>query len=958
MKYLKYSRNIVCLVFLFAISNILSIAQKPQVKTYEISEIKGLPFLIEKNQVDYQPVVLKINILIDSCKIVANIEGNDPYPLNLKKGENKIEIPVKAVGVEKAVLIKFESNGMPVELKFVTLKPIKKLTCYLLPHSHTDIGYTEIQTAIEDKQVQNLVKGIEIAKRTASYPTGARFIWNVEVGWAADLYLNRMDEQQKKLFLESVTNGQVSLNGMYLNVLTGLCRPEELSRLFKFSTELAKKCNVTINAAMTSDIPGQTWGTVTAMSQAGIKYFSTAPNYFDRIGDILEKWENKPFYWVSPSGNEKVLVWVPLKGYALSHMINKLTPEFVAKYTHQLDSLQYPYDVTHLRWSGHGDNAEPDAEICEFVKDWSSHYTWPKFIISSTSEAFEAFEKKYGKQLPLVKGDWTPYWEDGAGSSALETGMNRASSDRLSQAEALWAMKNPSGYPSQDFEAAWKKVLLYSEHTWGAWCSVSDPENKMTKEQWDVKQSYATDADKQSRLLLDNSLKNSTSNDGSSSVEIINTNAWERSEVVTIPTNLSTAGDKVTGPDGKPVLSQRLANGDLAIWVSSIAPYSSKKYQILKGKGLKGNKMEIIGNRIGNGKVNVVINPLTGAIQELSAASMNNLNMVDAASGYELNDYAFLDSSRTDHILRASNIKLRVKENGPLIASFLIESDAPGCNKLIREVRLSYGSERVELTNTVDKKRAAISKKPGDWTFAQKGGKESVNFAFPFNVKSGKIRIDVPYGVMEPEKDQIPSACKNWLTLNRWADVSNQETGIALISLDAPLIEVGGITATMLGSQTNPAIWRKHIEPTQTIFSWAINNHWGTNYRAYQEGLITFRYVLLPHKQFKPEEISKTAIGLSQPLLVQQASENKGTYQNLTVNHPGVVVTALKPCDDGKGKMVTLFNSTANGLKFNLLTDNKLIQSIWVSNSGEEKSNKLNGEIGLPAWGTIMLRIE
>ena len=102
--------------------------------------------------------------------------------------------------------------------------------------------------------------------------------------------------------------------------------------------------------------------------------------------------------------------------------------------------------------------------------------------------------------------DWTPYWEDGAGSSALETGMNRASSDRLSQAEALWAMKNPSGYPSQEFEAAWKKVLLYSEHTWGAWCSVSDPENKMTKEQWEIKKSYADDADKLSRQLLDNSL--------------------------------------------------------------------------------------------------------------------------------------------------------------------------------------------------------------------------------------------------------------------------------------------------------------------------------------------------------------------------------------------------------------------------------------------------------------------
>jgi len=225
-------------------------------------------------------------------------------------------------------------------------------------------------------------------------------------------------------------------------------------------------------------------------------------------------------------------------------------------------------------------------------------------------------------------------------------------------------------------------------------------------------------------------------------------------------------------------------------------------------------------------------------------------------------------------------------------------------------------------------------------------------------VKKGNIHVDVPYGVMEPEKDQIPSSCKNWLTLNRWTDVSNQETGIALISLDAPLIEIGGITATMLGSQTDPKVWRKLIEPTQTIFSWALNNHWGTNYRAYQQGLITFRYALLPHKQFRPAEISKYAIGLSQPLLVTVGSENKTGVTNLSVNHPGIIVTAFKPCDDGKGKMVTLFNATSEHLKINLLSNTQVVQPIWQSNSGEEKREKITGEIDMPTLATVMLRIE
>ena len=41
---------------------------------------------------------------------------------------------------------------------------------------------------------------------------------------------------------------------------------------------------------------------------------------------------------------------------------------------------------------------------------------------------------------------------------------------------------------------AWN-VLLYSEHTWGAWWSIGEPARKETREQWAIKQSYAVAAD-------------------------------------------------------------------------------------------------------------------------------------------------------------------------------------------------------------------------------------------------------------------------------------------------------------------------------------------------------------------------------------------------------------------------------------------------------------------------------
>jgi alpha-mannosidase len=288
---------------------------------------------------------------------------------------------------------------------------------------------------------------------------------------------------------------------MYANELTGLCRTEELLQLFRFAGELGRACGVSVNSAMLSDVPGFTWGAVTAMSHAGIRYFSAAPNFFDRIGTFMLEWQDKPFWWLSPSRREKVLVWVPWTGYAMSHVM-KIGPEWVGKYQDRLDSGNFPYDISYIRWSGHGDNAEPDAEICEFVKTWNEQYEWPRFSISSTSDAFSAMERLHGNDLPQFKGDLTPYSEDGAGSSALETGLNRTAADRLTQAEAMAAILAPNSYQPAVFREAWRNILLYSEHTWGAWCSVSDSENTFTTKQWEVKRGFAVNAAKQSEDLL------------------------------------------------------------------------------------------------------------------------------------------------------------------------------------------------------------------------------------------------------------------------------------------------------------------------------------------------------------------------------------------------------------------------------------------------------------------------
>jgi hypothetical protein len=328
-------------------------------------------------------------------------------------------------------------------------------------------------------------------------------------------------------------------------------------------------------------------------------------------------------------------------------------------------------------------------------------------------------------------------------------------------------------------------------------------------------------------------------------------------------------------------------------------------------------------------------------------------NLVDTGSGHAVNEYLYLIGDKVADLKRSGPAKITVKEPGPLVASLLVESDAPGCHKLRQEIRVVAGLDRVELINVVDKRRLVAP------NYFANEGKESVNFAFPFHVPDGQVRLEVPFGVFGPDTDQIPSACKNWFTVNRWADVSGADYGVTWVTLDAPLVQVGGVTATLLNSQANPDIWRKRVGPTQKLYSWPMNNHWGTNYRAYQEGPTVFRFVLRPHRRVDFAEASRLAIGMSQPLLAAGA---RGAHAvgvpRLALDSPDVLVTGLKPSDDGKAIILRLWGAAGKDVRTKILWSEPVPRHVWLSDLSEQPIAEAEGPIPVPAWGVVTLRAD
>jgi alpha-mannosidase len=907
-----------------------------------------------------QPIELTIEHAGTNATVFVRVDHQTVETRVLSPGTHTFNVYVDAVETAQQVLVEYEVAGKS-ESAEVRLEPVRKIQIFILPHSHHDLGYTDLQRSVEEKQVANISKGIELARSTANYPSGARFVWNLEVLWGADLFMRTKTEAERRELISAVKKGWIGLNGMYANELTGLCRPEELLQLFRYGIELGSQCGVPVDSAMISDVPGYTWGTVTAMAHAGIRFFSAAPNYFDRIGTFMVEWQDKPFWWVSPSGNERVLFWVPWTGYAMSHIM-KLDTQWVNKYQARLDEVGFPYQISYIRWSGQGDNAAPDPDICEFVKKWNEEYKWPRLSISTTSEAFSTFEKQHGHQIPEFKGDLTPYWEDGAGSSALETRMNRGAADRLTQATTLSAMLAPEAFRIADFNAAWRNILLYSEHTWGAWNSVSDSENPFVTQQWQVKRQFAVDAENESKSLLGGVLDAYASEGDSSDVDVHNTCSWPRTDVVVISREKSLGKDHVKNERGISMPSQRLSTGELAFLAENVPALGSTRFHLSAAPPhLPAKRVTTLEGVLDNGFVRAKVDRRSGNIVELMSGGSTR-NLVDTSREEAVNQYLYLEGKDVSKLSTSGPVHIAIEDPGPLVATIRIESSAPGCVDLVRRVGLKAYADWVEISNTVNKKRVPLNPRPGEGDpggeFAQHESKESVQFAFPFAVENGQIHLDVPLAGMRPESDQLPGSCKNWLPVGRWIDVANAEYGVTCATLDAPLVEIGSVSATMLGSQTHPEIWRKHIEPTQTFYSWVMNNHWGTNYRAYQDGLVEFRYALRPHSSYDPASASRFAIGLSQPLVSSAGGQRSAMALKLQIDQKDVLLQECKRSRDGKAWIVRLFGISGENRRVSLTWTDSTPIKVWRSDPREHPLERLGTRVDMSGWELVTLRVE
>lgn len=913
-------------------------------------KVVPMPFLLKNGT---QPIALTVLHFGKDQSVKVKINDKENYSYTAKDGINSFDIPVAAVNKEEKVKVRVIMGAKVFMDDYVTLKPVRYRELHLLHHSHTDIGYSDLQPEIVKIHNKNIVDALSMIEKTKSYPEEAKFKWNIESIWAVENFLKVATAEQKEHFVTAVKNGDIFLSALYVNMLTGMSQAEEMFHYTDYAAKLRKEFGFTINSAMISDVPGFAWSTVTALSKGGVRYFSIGSNFMgldhpyrgDRAGHFLKNWGDKPVWWTSPSGQEKVLFWAGAKGYSSWHgmqpgNLNERGPKKIADYLNELSDNQYPYDMVQWRFNIVADNGPIEPNSSDFVKNWNEKYASPKLILNTTEKMFEAFEKKYGNQIPTVKGDLTPYWEDGALSTAEEEGKNRVNSLRLQQLTTLYSMLDPKSYNQESFYQAWRNIIMFHEHTWGAHNSTTDPDAPFVTEQWRIKRQFMLDADSQITDLEKNLLQH-MSDAYSKKVAVFNTSSWSRTGLVLLQTQVE--GKSIKDAKGNILPLQKLSNGKLAFIAKDVPALGTAFYEITNQKApAVSNKFVLGENSLSNGKIEFGWDKSQGSITNLKIVS--DFNYAGEFKKQGLNSYWYVAGLNPQDAQTNEKVQVSVLEKGPVMTVISLVSDAPGATKLERIFSLYSGSDQLLIENVLDKK--AIR------------SKEGVHFGYPFNAELTKTTLDAGYGSMEFLKDQLAGSNMDFLYGRRWVDVSTKDKGIQWMLLESPLVEPNSIIDERKEVVPNHKRWKESEQPASTWFSYAMNNYWHTNYKADQQGVVHFRYALRPHGLVNEVDMEKEATAFTQGLIGMTINPKIELPFNLfELSNSKIVVTSLTPKEDGT-LLMRLFNPEKSPQQTQFIWKGLNPQFIIEPISGEKKSNTAEIQMAPSGVSEFVLKMQ
>jgi hypothetical protein len=540
----------------------------------------------------------------------------------------------------------------------------------------------------------------------------------------------------------------------------------------------------------------------------------------------------------------------------------------------------------------------------------------------------------HADRLPTLRGDWTDYWNFGCASTAREVAINRASRARLFAADAAWACvtglggeHDPTRSPPAGLRTAASHTLtLFDEHTWGADCAIRRPDDEDTATHWNHKAAYAYTARSQSLLLARDGvaeLARRIAREEDDRLLIFNPLPWART-VAGVVTDPEPAVQRGTADDptaSRHYLDRALPRRPVVLAPTQVPAFG---YTLVRASEVSVENLDVSQETVvANHRHRLSFDRERGGVVGWLDQALGR-DLIDRAADWPGHGFVHERVSGADHpwprrlIYERPTMDLPPHHNwrpdwpaerrGPLrVVEHRVERSsvgirviqhlaAPGVRNLVQEVFLPSYADHVEFRSS--------------WQMTEEMTPEATYLAFPLAIPGARVRLDLGGQSIEPEEDQLPGACRDYFSVQRWVDFSNADFGVSIACPTTPMVQLGGFT---FGHK------QSRFQLGRALFlGWPTNNYWETNFAASQPGLVSARYVILPHDgPFSEAAAHRFGAEFAVAPLFQHLGESPvpgaipargGSLLQLPA--APILTLGIAPSDHGEGVVLHLLNSS------------------------------------------------
>lgn len=892
-----------------------------------------------------------------------------PFSSEREFGDERLEFLVPEFAAGTRATVSVAANGRNYSFT-QTLDPARKWTVFLVPHEHLDVGYSDFQTKLAELHSRVIDEALEMNEQ---YP---EFRFSLDGYWQAQQFLEGRTAAERQRFFAAVRDKKIFVPAQHSVMLTGFPTAETLVRSFYGAHKLNREHGGEWDYVNITDVPSYSWSYASILSAAGLKYFSAAANA-DRGPTLMlgALHRRSPFWWEGPDGG-RVLMWYARHYHQIGSEFG-LPPavatgyEGIGSFLHVYARPDYTSDAVLLHGS-QWENTSLYPQQAALVRRWNELFAYPELKFSGFGEAIGEIARRAKGQLPVVRGDGGPFWEDGVASDAFTAALERENERRAASAEKLATVaslvERRFAPPTDVLERMWDDISLMNEHTWGWGRSVTEPHSEDSTRELAWKRLRAAKARDSADYVLDRAM---TAIAGqiqtpTRALVVFNSLNWPRDGWVEF--DLQKTRELVEVESGQvvgfEVLRDAPAYQRIRFRAHDVPAVGYRTYAVRdKSVGANQNSLASAGRiaadqataansaatqtqsgTLENSFYRVVLDPHSGAVRGVYDKQLGR-ELVEAASPYRFNQYVYVTGGdefpnqlltyrRSSPVPR---LETHTSEGGRIVSvsktptGVVARLESRGLNtpRIETEIILFDGEKKIEFVNRVRKEEVYK--------------KEGVYFAFPFAAREPQFAYEVQNGVVNPAKDMIPGAGLEWFSAQNWIAVSDRGAAAGLICKDSFLWTFGDVVR---------GTWPTKFEPrSATAFAYVMNNYWNTNYVAAQGGDFTFRFVLTSAPALTPAALSRVGWEETTPLertlvKAQDRAAPGGEplpaakMSFLQIDNPDVLLSTWKQAEAGEGFVLRFIELAGRGARVS-------VSSPLLNNSSAQSCNAVE-ECGQP----------